>query len=70
MDPGLVAIIVAIIVAVPPTVIGVLNLRNVKSLHVLINSNLSRQIADAVAAAHAQGVNQGVSAERKRKPRS
>lgn len=44
------AIIVALIVSIPPTVVGVINFFQGKSIHVLVNSNLTEVKANLATA--------------------
>lgn len=47
----LTAILVALIAAIPPTIIGWLNIRKANEIHVLVNSNLTK-VKDELARAN------------------
>jgi hypothetical protein len=58
-DVTITAIVVALIGAIPATLVAILTRLKVQELHVLINSNLDKQLTAAVAGALAAGQLQG-----------
>lgn len=47
-------------------VVSIFAVVKIHSLHIMINSNLARQIQSAVSEAHQLGIAQGIEAERQR----